>query len=213
MNEIHLLFFQILIKSAPGLTLKRRGKGKCMNYTYTIKLLPDDATSIETSRQQIIKDAGELVSKIMLGRLTHTAYFSTNAQDGQQTAQEKELNKLKSKLKNAERRMTLAQDILDARFWGTLTTLDGNLFRPELPLMFNPLQKREEHELQNKERRTWTAEQFNPLELEQILNVAINQAFLVPHTPRWPGQERPHSTLYEHLVQLEDSLFKHAVTP
>jgi hypothetical protein len=105
-----------------------------------------------------------------------------------------------------ERLLWLGRDILNCRFWGALAVVDGAPMRENSPL------SKEENDRRNEETKRWARDTFNPMELEQLLNIAVNQALLHPIKTSWPGTRIGHSVLYDQLVQYEGSMFREAVT-
>lgn len=157
-----------------------------------IRLLPDDKESIEASRKEIINRAGEFVVR-MLDEHLHQPGQPSSGID--------------------QRHALLARDILNGRFWGTLSYVDGRKYvvlggiYPKAPV-----ETREELAKKNEETRAWAKEHFHNLELEEILNIAVNQALLRPFKTSWSGTRRGHSLLYQDLVEKEGSMFDEAVT-
>ncbi len=157
-----------------------------------IKLLPDDKDSIEASRKEIIDRAGKFVVRILDKHLYQPDRSSSGID---------------------QRHALLSRDILTGRFWGMLSHVDGRKyvvrggFYPSAPA-----ETREELAQKNEETRTWAREHFYNLELGDILNIAINQAFLRPYETSWPGARRGHSILYQDLVEKDDSMFSESIT-
>lgn len=96
------------------------------------------------------------------------------------------------------RLLSLGQDLLHARFWGVLNGIDG----------YASPHKLEESIIT----RAWAQERFTPHQLEQLLNIAVNQALLKPYKTAWPGTNKGHSILYRELVEKEESRFAQVVT-
>jgi len=157
-----------------------------------IKLLPDDKESIESSRKEIIDHARQFVVRILDKHLNQPGQPSSGID---------------------QRHALLAKDILNGRFWGTLFYIDGRKyvvrggFYPS-----TPAETREELAKKNEETRAWARNHFHNFELEEILNIAVNQALLRPYKTSLPGTRRGHSVLYQDLVEKDDSMFSEAIT-
>ena len=107
----------------------------------------------------------------------------------------------------------LANDLSSGRFWGTLNRVDGRTpLIPGVNYDGLPIESREKVAQKNRETRAKAKETFSEPELEEILNVAVNQALLRTHPKSWPGSKRGHSILYEDLIDKQDSMFQEAVT-
>jgi hypothetical protein len=104
---------------------------------------------------------------------------------------------LADKIQQRDRCDQLAQDIRTARFWGALTWVDGC--------------SREEYDAEvlaaNAEARSWAKSVLSEQELEDVLNIAVNQALLKPIETPWPGTKSGHLILFDHLMNKPDSLF------
>lgn len=96
------------------------------------------------------------------------------------------------------RMRNLLMDVEAARYWGTLWTIDGS-----------------EHETceQRDEARCWAKATFSDFEIQNILNLSVKTALLVPFNDGRPASKRGHSELYKAFVEQEDSMFHDAVTP
>ncbi len=102
--------------------------------------------------------------------------------------------------KKSERLDVFLDNLSDCRFWGTLSMIDGsnNYINPDTP------QK-------TAESRAWAKETFSEYDLENILNICVNQALLIPIKTGWPGTYIGHSILYRELVDKKDSIFASVV--
>jgi hypothetical protein len=104
--------------------------------------------------------------------------------------------------------VSLFEDLRDGRFWGTLALIDGYAQRTEHP-SYGPTNRSFENSTKKRqEARIWARKNFSVAELEKILNIAVNTAFLTPFgASGWPGTTRAHSVLYQELVEKEHSMF------
>lgn len=152
---------------------------------YTLKLLPTDSESIQKSRIQVITDAQDFVTR----RFSERIYA-------------------KKSLELEE--MSLLEDMLTARFWGTLGKVDGFIYNFDFISNLGEQEKVKEQAIKTRE---WAQQNFRPYELDKILNIAVNQALIRPFENARPGTYRAHSILYRELVEKEGSLFAEAVTP
>lgn len=147
--------------------------------SYRLQILPDEPSQIEHSRERIKQEIKDFQS----------SYLTNNPHK-----------------KDDERIKLLFKDLNDGRFWGTLSYMDG-ASNPQ----YSPFLERSTPHEQRKKRenvRLWARQNFSDANLEQILNVAVNTAFLAPFgTYGWPGLTRPHSILYRELVEKTDSMF------
>lgn len=102
--------------------------------------------------------------------------------------------------KKSQRLDVFLQNLSDCRFWGTLSMIDGsnNYINPD------SIQKAAES-------RAWAKETFSNYDLENILNICVNQALLIPLKTGWPGTYIGHSILYRELVDKKESIFAGAV--
>ncbi len=158
---------------------------------FKINVLPYDLKARAASREQVNADARDFVVRILQNNLLW---------------------------KNGENKVVdaqqgyLALDLLNARFWGTLARVDGRTYEPNASILA-VLPKKEDLVRENAEKRAWAKNTFSYPELEDILNIAVNQALLRPIKTAWPGTYRGHSILYRELVEKEGSMFAEAVTP
>jgi len=158
--------------------------------TFDIKLLADDSDSIEASRKEVIQRATRFVVR-MLDKNTCGINSQSTGMDLEEAL--------------------LARDILNGRFWGTLDKVDGMKYvSSQYP--FASVESKEQVAEKNVKARSWANQHFHKFELEEILNIAVNQAVLRPYQTSWPGTRKGHSLLYQHLVEKEDSVFREAVT-
>ena len=95
-----------------------------------------------------------------------------------------------------ERLDLILRDLSDGRFWGVLYLIDGcnNRSNPDSPEKMS-------------EARAWAAQNFDNFELQQMLNICVNYALLVPCKTGWPGTYKGHSILHRELVEKPDSMF------
>lgn len=158
--------------------------------TFVIRLLADDKDSIEVSRKEIIQRAIRFVVR-MLDKNTCGIGSQPSGMDLEEAL--------------------LARDILNGRFWGTLDKVDGRKYvLSQYP--FASVESKEQVAEKNVKARSWANQHFHKFELEEILNIAVNQAVLRPYHTAWPGTRRGHSILYQDLVEKEGSMFSEAVT-
>ena len=160
---------------------------------FNIQLLPDDKDSLESSTNKIIGEAGQFVAG-MLGRSLWRTDADSLALDRGEAL--------------------LIKDILQGRFWGTLSYVDGRKYErgDDLATLLAHRETKETVAAKNEATRKWAKERFTDFELETILNITVNQALLRPYTTSWPGTRKGHSALYDELVVKEGSMFREAVT-
>ena len=158
--------------------------------TFVIRLLADDKDSIEVSRKEIIQRATCFVVRI-LDKNTCGIGSQPSGMDLEEAL--------------------LARDILNGRFWGTLDKVDGRKYIPSV-FPFTSENTKAQHDQKNIAARAWANQHFHKFELEEMLNIAVNQAVLRPYHTAWPGTRRGHSLLYRDLVEKEGSMFSEAVT-
>lgn len=93
------------------------------------------------------------------------------------------------------------EDLQSGRYWGVLTQIDGtnNWHEPQT------LKQRETA-------RNWAKERFTERELNQIRDICVETALVVPFETNWPGTNIGHTLLYRELVEKEDSMFADIVT-
>ena len=149
---------------------------------YQINLLPYDVDSREASKIKIQEQAQDFVENILHRYITDPTRFPFN-----------------------DKLAILARDMLNTRFWGVLGIVDGQ----RSDIVFS---SKEQATAENIATRAWAQQQFQRHELEDILNIAVNQALLHPRNTGWPGTRRGHSVLYQELVKKEGSIFSGAVT-
>ncbi len=155
---------------------------------FQIKLLQDDKNSIANSRKEIIEQTRQFTVRLL-------DHVIRPGRDSSGTDQRPAL---------------LARDLLTGRFWGVLSCVDGTSY--EVPEGFYSTETREGRARKNETIRVWARNNFSHFELEEILNLAVNQALLRPYNIPLPGTLRGHSILYSELVEKEGSMFKEAVT-
>jgi len=152
---------------------------------YKLQLLPTDAKSLPQSRLKLMEMSQSFVSDML---------------------RYKGMGSLSEPLEEAE--INLMKNILDTRFWGILHNVDGTMYNPQ-----DHTTTEKAHQERTEKNREWGKKRFMPHQLEQLLNIAANQALLKPLKTSWPGTYRGHSILYRELLSKEDSIFKEAVTP
>ena len=155
---------------------------------YTIELLSTDPKSITGSRFQVLKDAQEFVAARLRDRVGVNRSLEP-------------------------KEASLLEDMLTARFWGTLGKVDGFTYNGHDLIIFNPSETEREYKEQAIKTREWAQQAFGPYQLNKILNIAVNQALTRPFDNARPGTYRAHAILYRELVEKESSLFAEAVTP
>ncbi|MFA6460877.1 MAG: hypothetical protein WCV90_01305 [Candidatus Woesearchaeota archaeon] len=150
--------------------------------TYTITVLPDTPES----KYQVIAQAGEVSHNII-----HRLLIDPSA--------------------DRNKGLNLVNDLLSARYWGTLGALDG----PSQDGFYQYYGAADFERLKpaRVEAQKWATTIFAPYDLEKLLNVAVNQALLQPIKTCKPGTTLGHAHIYDHLVFNPDSQFKEALTP
>ncbi|MEK6809966.1 MAG: hypothetical protein AABY40_04785, partial [Nanoarchaeota archaeon] len=101
---------------------------------YTLKLLPTDSESIQKSRIQVITDAQDFVTR----RFSERIYA-------------------KKSLELEE--MSLLEDMLTARFWGTLGKVDGFIYNFDFISNLGEQEKVKEQAIKTRE---WAQQNFRP---------------------------------------------------
>lgn len=148
--------------------------------SYKLQLLPDEPGQIEHSRERIKQEIKDF----------QNSYFTNNPD-------KRDDQKIK----------LLFKDLNDGRFWGTLSQIDGVSKVRKYGLIWDRSTPQEQRK-RREDARIWARQNFSDANLEQILNIAVNTAFLTPFgTYGWPGLTRPHSILYRELVSKTDSMF------
>jgi len=153
---------------------------------FKLQLLPEDPANIEFSREKIRQEIKDY----------ETAYYSSHPESV------------------GDRKVGLLfQDLYQGGYWRILNAVDGYsrisscipFFERKIPL---------EYRQERQRARIWGRRTFGDEGLGKLLNLAVNEAFLAPYgTEGWPGLTRPHSILYEDLVEKDDSIFSGVVNP
>lgn len=164
-----------------------------------VKILPYDEENIEKSRQQVMKDTRSVVRDI--------------------------IDPIKCDLNRHHRlgrkKLSLTYNLNSALYWRTLNSLDGPDYR-EFDIVgasaFSRLGNANLEKSKEITRRNqaWTKKNFSELKLWQMFNVVVNQAILKPISMKEtcrPGTDNGHMSLYEKLVNKDDSMFSQYLTP
>ncbi len=149
---------------------------------YNITLLPDT----QESKYQVMAQAGEASHHIISHLLANPTADKTHE-------------------------LLLVGDLLSARYWGTLDTLDGP--SPERFYQSCTAADFERVKPARVEAQKWATDRFPAYELEKLLNITVNQALLQPLKTCKPGTTIGHANIYDQLVFNSYSLFKDALTP
>ncbi len=167
---------------------------------FRLELLADDKTSIVASKKTVMQQADEFKQDYIS---RHPEY--------------KEILSLKSygetyNLPNEMKSMaTFFNDLDVARFWGTIEFVDGRLPNQNSSAsLFEPTSVKDTLK-KNIENREKAKTLFSHDDLEKILNIAVNQALLVPKETSMPGTYIGHSILFDELVEKKDSIFNGVV--
>jgi len=153
---------------------------------FKLQLLPEDPANIEFSREKIRQEIKDY----------ETAYYSSHPESV------------------GDRKVGLLfQDLYQGGYWRILNAVDGySRISSCIPFFErkSPLEYRQERQ----RARIWGRRTFGDEGLGKLLNLAVNEAFLAPYgTEGWPGLTRPHSILYEDLVEKDDSIFSGVIGP
>ncbi|MBN2421384.1 hypothetical protein JXB27_03850 [Candidatus Woesearchaeota archaeon] len=160
-----------------------------------MNLLPDGPSRIEESRQDILRSIERFEERYLEENPNLKKY-------------------MKESLWNVPEEhkpiCSFFNSLREGAFWHVLGFLDGyESYGTGTPLNYvNPIETKRRRE----EDRIRASKYFSPGEKQELLDIAVNTALLIPIPSSWPGARRGHSLLYEELVVKDDSIFKHALT-
>lgn len=104
----------------------------------------------------------------------------------------------------------LFEALVQGRFWYTLNKIDGPADTSKVSL--TGLSRKPFTKEEIEETRTWANANFVEAELQELFDISVNYALLVPKKSGAPGSVRGHIILYKRLFGDFDSIFSAVAT-
>lgn len=101
-------------------------------------------------------------------------------------------------------------DLKAGAFWRVIDAIDG---RNKEPILGNLVGTDGYYDPERTARaQAWSHENFNPQELQTVVDIVVDTALLVPRNTPWPGTYKGHTILFSEFVAKPDSQFKDHVS-